>query len=204
MLTHTQKHIHTYIYIHRVRGCCFPWGYRCSHLAHQFPPWQHQECSSYNSQSLRPYVALLIVPSSLQWECTESGKRHVAFLLPLHLHSLALSFSHGFALTGRHNRYLIYPSPAQRWGETRLQHCGFPRLILWSSRGWILAADALVKRWITLHDITLSFHPPHPRLTPLLSPFPPAPPKKTPKSSHIATLCFQNQQKERGSIALLP
>lgn len=62
--SHTHKSTHIHIYTPRVRGCCFPWGYRCSHLAHQFPPWQHQECSSYNLQSLRPYAALLIKPSS--------------------------------------------------------------------------------------------------------------------------------------------
>lgn len=190
--SHTHKSTYIHRYTHRVQGCCFPWGYSCSHLTHQFTPWQHQERSSYNLQSLRPYIALLIKPSSLQWESTESDKQHVAFLLPLHLHSLALSFSLGFALTGRCNRYLIYPSPAQHWGETRLQHCDFPMLILWSSRGWILVADALVEHWITLHNISLSFHPPCPRLTPFLSP-PSPPPQKTPKSSHIATLGFQNQ-----------
>lgn len=109
------------------------------------------------------------MPCSLQREYTESDKRHVAFLLPLHLHLLTRSFSHGFALIGRHTRYLIYPSAAQRWGETRLQHCGFPMLILWSSRGWILAADAPVEHWITSHNISLSFHPPHPKLTPPFS-----------------------------------
>ena len=200
---HTHTKAHTYICTHRACGCGSPWGYRRSHQAPQFPPWQHQACSSYGFQSLRPYIALLIMSFPLQGERTESDKRHVALLLPSRLHSLALSCSHGFAWRGRHNRYLIYPSPAQRGGETRLQHCGFPRLILWSSRGWILAPDALVKHWIALHSISLSFHPSHPRLTLLLSPPPPTP-KKTPKSSHIATLCFQNQQKKRRSIALLP
>lgn len=157
--SHTHKSTYIHGYTHRVRGCCFPWGYSCSHLTHQFTPWQHQECSSYDLQSLRPYIALLIKPSSLHWESTESDKQHVAFLLLLHLYSLALSFSLGFALTGRCNRYLIYPSPAQHWGETRQQHCDFPMLILWSSRGWILVADALVELWITLHNISLSFSP---------------------------------------------
>lgn len=57
-----------------------------------------------------------------------SDKQHTAFLLPLHFHSLSRSSSRGFALTGRHNQYLIYPSPAQRWGETRLRLCGFPHV----------------------------------------------------------------------------
>lgn len=51
--TCSQTHKSTYIhrYTHRVWGCCFPWGYSCSHLTHQFTPWQQQECSSYNLQS---------------------------------------------------------------------------------------------------------------------------------------------------------
>lgn len=39
--------------------------------------------------------------------------------------ALSLSSSHSFAFTGGHIRYLIYPSPAQCWGETLLHHCGF-------------------------------------------------------------------------------
>lgn len=199
MFTHTQKHVHTQIYTHRVRGCCFPWGYSCSHLTHQFTPWQHQECSSYNLQSLRPHIALLIKPSSLQWESTESDKRHRVFLLPSHLHSLALSFSLGFALTGRCNRYLIYPSPAQHWGETRLQRCDFPMLILWSSRGWILDADALVEHWITLDNISLSFHPPYPRLTPFLSP----PCHRKPQNHHILQPLASRTNKKKSAAPLL-
>lgn len=60
-------------------------------------------------------------------------------------------------------------------------------LILWSSRGWILAADALVELWITLHNISLSFYPPHFRLTPLFPPPPSSTPPPPPENPKIIT-----------------
>lgn len=126
---------------------------------------------------------------------------------PFLLHLQEASHSQALILMGDFNDLDILFIHLQNNAEVQLDcsSVAFPILILWSSRGWILAADALVEHWITFHHISLSFYPLHPRLTSLLSlPTKKKKKKKTPKQPHITTLCFQNQQKNCGSIASLP